>query len=106
MLDQVLNIFLPQAQSELSAESKMLRAKKTNEEAQLIKLEQSPTQQRANAENISEWYEETRDRGASLAARVEAVLSRLQTRVPGASHAELKMARDLRCWRPRWNRLS
>ena len=32
---------------------------------------------------ISERYEDIRDKGASLAARVETVLSRLQTRVPG-----------------------
>ena len=74
----------------------MLRAKKANQEAQLAKLEQSRSQLRANAENISERYEDIRDRGSSLAARVEAVLTRLQTHVPGASHAELKMARDLK----------
>jgi len=84
------------AQNELTAEAKMLRAKKVNQEAQLTKLEQSRTQLRASAENISERYEDIRDKGTSLAARVEAVLSRLQTRVPGASHAELKMARDLK----------
>eukprot|EP00088_Acartia_fossae_P058860 TRINITY_DN6934_c0_g1_i4.p1 TRINITY_DN6934_c0_g1~~TRINITY_DN6934_c0_g1_i4.p1 ORF type:complete len:648 (-),score=145.99 TRINITY_DN6934_c0_g1_i4:662-2605(-) len=84
------------AQAELAAEVKMLRAKKANQEAQLAKLEQSRSQLRANAENISERYEDIRDRGSSLAARVEAVLTRLQTHVPGASHAELKMARDLK----------
>jgi len=84
------------AQAELATECKMLRAKKTNQESQLSKLEQNRTQLRANAENISERYEDIRDRGTSLAARVEVVLSRLQTRVPGASHAELKMARDLK----------
>ena len=73
-----------------------LRAKKTNQEAQLSKLEQSRTKLRANAENISERYADIRDRGASLAVRVEAVLSPLQTWVPLASHAELKMARDLK----------
>lgn len=84
------------AQGEISTECKMLRAKKTNQEAQLSKLEQNRTHLRANAENISERYEDIRDRGSSLAARVEAVLSRLQTRVPGSSHAELKMSRDLK----------
>ena len=33
--------------------------------------------------SLSERYEDIRDKGTSLAARVEAVLSRLQTRVPG-----------------------
>jgi len=87
---------IAKAQSELAAEVKMLRNKKSSQEQQMLKLEHTRTQLRENAENISEKYEDIRDKGSSLAARVEAVLSRLQTQVTGSSHAELKMSRDLK----------
>jgi len=87
---------IAKAQSELAAEVKMLRNKKCSQEQQMLKLEHTRAQLRANAENISERYEDIRDKGSSLGSRVEAVLSRLQTQVIGSSHAELKMSRDLK----------
>jgi len=84
------------ARDELAAEVKLLMSKKQGQEALLNKLQASRTDLRARAELISERYEDIRDRGASLTARVEAVLTKAQSRAPAASDAQLKMARDLK----------
>ena len=81
---------------ELTAEIKLLRNKRLAQEGLLSKLETSRTQLRERAEAISERYEDTKDRGSDLAHRVEAVLAKVQTRLPSASDAELKMGRDLK----------
>jgi len=84
------------ARDELASEVKLLASKKQNQEALLNKLQASRTQLRQNAELISERYEDVKDRGSSLTARVEAVVAAVQSRVPTASDAQLKMARDLK----------
>ena len=84
------------ARDELALEIKLLKGKKSSQETLLRKLETTRTELRKNAESLSEKYEDVKDRGSDLAARVESVLSRVQTRAPTASDAELKMARDLK----------
>ena len=84
------------ARDELISEIKVLKGKKTGQETLLRKLETTRTELRGNAEGLSEKYEDVKDREADLATRVEAVLSRVQTRAPTSSDAELKMARDLK----------
>jgi len=84
------------AKQELAAEIKLLKGKKASQEGLLDRLETSRTELRAKAETISEKYEDVKDRSSELSGRVEAVLTRLQTRQPTASDAELKMARDLK----------
>ena len=65
-------------------------------EKEVTKLETARTELREKAERISEKYEDVKDRGSALAARVEAVLAKVQTKVPTASDAELKMMRDVK----------
>lgn len=84
------------AKEVLAAETKLLRGKKTGQEVLVSKLETSRTELRAKAEVISEKYEDVKDRSAELSSRVEGVLTKVQTRQPTASDAELKMSRDLK----------
>ena len=93
------------AKEELAAETKVLTGKKASQEALLRKLETSRTELRQRAETISERYEDVRDRGQELAARVEAVLAKIQTRAPVASDAELKMARDVKVLKNRMEQM-
>jgi len=87
---------LGKAREELGAHVKLLQGKKQSQETLLGRLEAMRTDLRSNAEAISEKYEDVKDRGSDLAARVEAVLAKVQIKVPAASDAELKMARDIK----------
>merc|ERR1719237_1069283 len=72
-----------------------LRDRRTNQETLLARLEQERGKVRDRAELLSEKYEDVRDRGQELGARVEAVLSKLQAKIPQLSDKELAMAREV-----------
>merc|ERR1719237_1167595 len=72
-----------------------LRDRRTNQETLLARLEQERGKVRDRAELLSEKYEDVKDRGQELSGRVEAVLSKLQAKIPQLSDKELAMAREV-----------
>ena len=61
----------------------------------LTALEEDRGELRDAAEALSERYEDVKDKGDELRIRVEAVLAKLQARVPHLSDKELAMGREV-----------
>ena len=78
----------------MSAASR-LRERKAGQVQSLTALEEDRGELRDAAEALSERYEDVKDKGDELRLRVEAVLAKLQARVPHLSDKELAMAREV-----------
>jgi len=83
------------AREELFKRVTALVKKRENQEKKLDMLENDRAKVRDKAELLSERYEDVRDKGQELGARVEAVLTRLQAKIPQLSDKELAMAREV-----------
>ena len=66
------------AQQELERRVVELHDRRNNQQALLARLDKERGKVRDRAELLSEKYEDVKDRGAELSARVENVLSKLQ----------------------------
>ena len=66
------------AQQELERRVVELHDRRNNQQALLVRLDKERGKVRDRAELLSEKYEDVKDRGAELSARVENVLSKLQ----------------------------
>ena len=78
----------------MSAASR-LRERKAGQVQSLTALEEDRGELRDAAEALSERYEDVKDKGDELRIRVEAVLAKLQARVPHLSDKELAMGREV-----------
>jgi len=83
------------AREELMRRVTVLATRREGQETQLDQLEKERGKVRDNAELLSERYEDVRDKGQELGSRVEAVLTRLQSKIPHLSDKELAMAREV-----------
>lgn len=83
------------AKEELIRRVTALVHKREEQEKLLDLLEKDRGKIRDEAELLSERYEDARDRGQELSARVESVLTRLQAKIPHLSDKELTMAREV-----------
>merc|ERR1740129_82407 len=83
------------ARAELLRRVAELGQRRDEQEKLLQRLERLRTKARDEAEALSERHEDVRDRGQELGARVEAVLSKLQAKIPQLSDKELAMAREV-----------
>jgi len=83
------------ARAELLRRVAELGQRRDGQEKLLQRLERLRTKARDEAEALSERHEDVRDRGQELGARVEAVLSKLQAKIPQLSDKELAMAREV-----------
>ena len=83
------------ARDELVSAATRLRERKVGQEKSLAALEEDRGELRDAAEALSERYEDVKDKGDELRIRVEAVLAKLQARVPHLSDKELAMGREM-----------
>jgi len=83
------------AKEELARRVATLASRRDGQEKQLDQLEKDRGKVRDKAELLSERYEDVRDKGQELGARVETVLTRLQAKIPHLSDKELAMAREV-----------
>jgi len=83
------------ARDELVSAASRLRERKAGQEKSLAGLEEDRGELRDAAEALSERYEDVKDKGDELRLRVEAVLAKLQSRVPHLSDKELAMGREV-----------
>jgi len=83
------------ARDELVSAAGRLRERKAGQVQSLSALEEDRGELRDAAEALSERYEDVKDKGDELRIRVEAVLAKLQARVPHLSDKELAMGREV-----------
>ena len=83
------------AREELVLAATRLRERKAGQVKSLTSLEEDRGELRDGAEALSERYEDVKDKGDELRVRVEAVLAKLQARVPHLSDKELAMGREV-----------
>jgi len=83
------------ARDELVSAASRLRERKAGQVQSLVVLEEDRGELRDAAEALSERYEDVKDKGDELRIRVEAVLAKLQSRVPHLSDKELAMGREV-----------
>jgi len=83
------------AREELVSAASRLRERKAGQVQSLTALEEDRGELRDAAEALSERYEDVKDKGDELRLRVEAVLAKLQARVPHLSDKELAMGREV-----------
>jgi len=83
------------AREEVGRRVDTLASRREGQENQLNQLEKERGKVRDKAELLSERYEDVRDKGQELGDRVEAVLARLQAKIPHLSDKELAMTREV-----------